>query len=1375
MVTKLRVILLFLFVAALKNASGQAPIITYATSPVTITPGNAVSVHATNTGGTVPANQYFQVSTFAGSNAGVAGTAGYVNGTGTGALFNDPRDMAFDASNNLYVADAGNNAIRKITPAGVVTTFAGSATGTAGYTDGNGSSALFNSPVGLCFDDAGNLFVSDAGNGAIRTITPAGVVSTFYKSDPMYFNPAGLCFNSIADLLVAVPKSSQIIWITQESIVIGLYSSGPNGAFTDIKQDTAGNLYITDPGRNEISKFGYLHGDGYGGGVIAGNYNATAFDLTGVGQNATFTQPTGIQVMPDGTAYVADLLNNDIRKISPQDTVSVLAGYVPLNGSGYPTQQPGYADGAIANAQFNQPAYIRADHNGNLYVSEWGAGGNRIRKISQTGFFLSGPPLPGGLKFDAATGTISGTPMKKVAISQTDTVTAVNASGISTTTITFTPGSPTPAPNISYALAQLTIGTAVTLTPTNTGGAVPAAPYGTVSVFVGSPGEVSGNQPGTDTTARFNFPQTMEMDAAGNLYIADSQNNGIRKVTPGGYVNTLAGSGQEAAGFQDGTGSHSLFDYPDGTAMDASGNIYVADYKNNAIRKVTPAGIVTTFYTSATTFGPGGMCFDNSGNLVVSAQDANQIWQITPAGVASVLAGTTTAGYVNAAAAVAQFNTPTDVKVDPTGNMYVADNKNNAIRKITPAGMVSTVAGSAVSGNTPGYANGNGTAAIFNYPAGILLAPGGVIYVTDMNNNDIRRIMPDGTVGLVAGSATQAKGDADGIGTAAGFYVPAYMYLNDAGTGYISEFGGERIRKIVLTGYSLTGTLPPGLTFDPATGTISGTPTAVTPAAACTITAYNTSGISSVVVNLTVAPGTNTSLTGLTASTGVLSPAFATATTSYTISEPNTVTSIQLTPTTSDTTATVTINGSIVASGALSPPIPLSVGSNPILITVVDNGGTTASNYTVTVSRAPSTNANLSKLGPGIGGLTPSFNSTTTSYAISAGNATASITLTPVSSDANATIKVNGATVTSGTVTTPIALAEGAQTVINAVVTAQDGTTTKTYTLTVMRAPSTVATLSKLGPSIGGLTPAFSPATTSYTISTGNATASMTLTPVSSDANATIKVNGATVTSGTVTTPIALTEGAQTVITTVVTAQDGATTKTYTITVTRAPSANAALSKLGPSIGGLTPAFSATTTSYTLSTGNATTSMKLTPVSSDANATIKVNGTTVTSGTVFGPIALAPGPNTITTVVTAQDGTTTKTYTLTVTRAANGVNSYNAGISVTIPIAIGKTETPALAEDGIQVHQGVSPNGDGVNDFLMIDNISQYPDNKLSIMNRNGQMIYEAQGYDNSSKVFDGHSNKNGQMQLPGTYFYSLDYTVSGVVKHKTGFIVLKY
>jgi len=514
----------------------------------------------------------------------------------------------------------------------------------------------------------------------------------------------------------------------------------------------------------------------------------------------------------------------------------------------------------------------------------------------------------------------------------------------------------------------------------------------------------------------------------------------------------------------------------------------------------------------------------------------------------------------------------------------------------------------------------------------------------------------------------------------------------------------------------------------------------------------------------------NANLSLLKLSNGTLNPVFSAGTTGYTIDVNNSVVSVTVTPTTGVATSTVTINGATVPSGAASGAIALNVGANAINTVVTAQDGVTTKTYTLTVIRAASSNANLSTLGQSAGGLTPAFSSGTTSYTSSVSNAIATITLKPVSSDANATIKVNGTTVTSGTITAPIAVAEGAQTVISTVVTAQDGATTKTYTLTVTRAPSTNATLSGIKLSNGTLSPAFTGATVSYTASVANSVATIMITPATTDPAATIIVNGIAVTSGTASNPIALAEGGPTAITIAVTAQNGTTMDTYTVMVTRAPSTNANLSTLGQSVGGLTPAFSAATTSYTINASNATEKMILKPVSSDANAIIKVNGTTVVSGTITTTIGLAVGPNTITTTVTAQNGTTTKSYTLTVTRAAGGADSFAAGIGVSK-----QAETPALADDGIQVHQGVSPNGDGINDFLMIDNISQYPDNKLMIMNRNGQMVFETRGYDNSSKVFDGHSNKNGQMQLPGTYFYQLDYTVSGITKHKTGFIVLKY
>jgi gliding motility-associated-like protein len=202
----------------------------------------------------------------------------------------------------------------------------------------------------------------------------------------------------------------------------------------------------------------------------------------------------------------------------------------------------------------------------------------------------------------------------------------------------------------------------------------------------------------------------------------------------------------------------------------------------------------------------------------------------------------------------------------------------------------------------------------------------------------------------------------------------------------------------------------------------------------------------------------------------------------------------------------------------------------------------------------------------------------------------------------------------------------------------------------------------------------------------------------------------------------------------------------------------------------LSPTFAYKTFSYTANVHNTTSSVTVTPSLLDTTARVKVNGTAVVNKTASGPMVLAVGANTITVSVIAQDGITAQNYTIVITRAAGGADSYDPGISVSKP-----NEAPTLADDGILVHQGVSPNGDGINDFLQIDNITNYPDNKLMIMNRNGQLVFEAQGYDNASKIFDGHSNKNGQMQLPGTYFYQLDYAVNGITKHKTGFLVLKY
>jgi hypothetical protein len=322
------------------------------------------------------------------------------------------------------------------------------------------------------------------------------------------------------------------------------------------------------------------------------------------------------------------------------------------------------------------------------------------------------------------------------------------------------------------------------------------------------------------------------------------------------------------------------------------------------------------------------------------------------------------------------------------------------------------------------------------------------------------------------------------------------------------------------------------------------------------------------------------------------------------------------------------------------------------------NGSTGTENYLITTAAGnplnfttspPSTIATLNSLLVNSAGLTSSFNPDVFIYTASVGNNIANITLTPTVTDTTATITINGIAETSGLATPLFPVAIG-NNVFTIVVTAQNQTTTNTYTLTVNRVPLTNDNLSNLAANSGTLNPVFSAATLTYTDSVGYTTASLQVTPTVQDATATIKINGTASLSGTASAAIPLNVGSNT-INVLVTAQDTAVKQTYTITVNRTGASNANLANLTISDGILTPAFSAATPSYTVAVNDTVSTISLTPTLSDVNASVTVNGTKVGSGSASQAIALNIGTNNITIAVTAQDGTTVKTYTLTVTRA----------------------------------------------------------------------------------------------------------------------------
>jgi len=307
------------------------------------------------------------------------------------------------------------------------------------------------------------------------------------------------------------------------------------------------------------------------------------------------------------------------------------------------------------------------------------------------------------------------------------------------------------------------------------------------------------NVGGTNVAAGFLELKGIAVDGAGNIFAANMRNHTICRITPAGDLSIVAGQSGRP-GSEDGTGCAARFRYPQGVAVDGAGNVYVADTGNNTIRRITPAGAVTTLAGLARQAGgtdgmgtnarfnyPKGVAVDSRGNVYVA------IRKVTPAGAVSTLAGLAGEyGKANGKGSQARFNFPFSVAVDGADDVYVADMLNNAIRKVTATGVVTTLAGQMTY--DVGSADGPGTAAQFCHPDGLAVDIFGNVYVADVNNATIRKITPDGTVKTLAGLAGQI-GSVDGAGNVARFDHPAGIALDQAGNVYVAQLGNGAIRK----------------------------------------------------------------------------------------------------------------------------------------------------------------------------------------------------------------------------------------------------------------------------------------------------------------------------------------------------------------------------------------------------------------------------------------------------------------------------------------------------------------------------------------------------------------------------------------------------
>jgi sugar lactone lactonase YvrE len=558
--------------------------------------------------------------------------------------------------------------------------------------------------------------------------------------------------------------------------------------------------------------------------TVAGNAGYGSAD--GMNRAAGFAAPIGAAMDIHGNLYVADFENNTIRKVTPVGTNWVVTTLAGLAG------HPGSADGTNSSARFSNPAGVAVDTNGNIYVADWG--NNTIREVSMVGTnwvvttlaglaghpgYRNGPGSvawfnqPNGVAVDSA-GNLY------VADSENDVIRKMNMVGSGwevgilagrVAVAGSSDGTGTSAEfNFPYSVA-VDSSNNVYVADFNNDTIRKVTPAGAVTTLAGAAG-IAGSTSGMGSSARFNLPAGVAVDSAGNVYVGDDLNDTIRMITPAGVVTTLVGlPGQ--AGTADGTNSAARFNEPAGVAVDSAGDVYAVDQYNSTIRKLTPDGTnwVVTTLAGLATGGPGsvdgigtasrfnypmGMALDASGNLYVADVVNDTIRMITPAGVATTLAGLAgSSGSNDGTNSIARFNQADGIAVDTNGNVYVADWGNHTIRKVTPVGtnwVVTTLAGRA---GVPGFVNGPGKNAEFNYPNGVAVDTGGNVYVADTANSAIRQVTPDGAVTTVS----------------AGFSGPTGVTVDTHGVVYVADYYSDTIAKITLVGPNWVVTTLAGL------------------------------------------------------------------------------------------------------------------------------------------------------------------------------------------------------------------------------------------------------------------------------------------------------------------------------------------------------------------------------------------------------------------------------------------------------------------------------------------------------------------------------------------------------------------------------------
>jgi len=878
------------------------------------------------------------VTTLAGS-----GTPGASNGSAAAAAFNAPRGLALDATGaTLFVADTSSHLVRSVTVGtGEVSTFAGVAN-TSGSTNGLTTVALFNFPGAVARHNAsGATYVIDTNNQLVRRIVAAvapsidsqpvnrsiavGGTTTFAASATgtpavsyqWQIQPAGSStFSNLSASSVysgvtsstltltgvtaamngdkfqvvasngvgtAATSSSATLTVTQPpvftSAAAASFSAGQAGTFTVVATGSPAPTFSTGilptfVGFNTVTgvltvnaSAGDASNTPYAFTITATNSAGTinqSFSLTVLPPNSTpniTTQPANFLV-PAGTTSVsgvfsvaatanpavtgyqwqkkqADLsfsnLSNDGVYSNVTTSALTISSISPaMNGDIFRvvvSNSVGSATSSEVTLSVAQAPVFTSLFSTTFVVGQSNSFTFTASGVPAPTFSVSGT-LPSGVSHSGS--TLFGTPASGDVNSYALTISATNSSGTATQSFTLNVGLAQAAAAISAhpASATVELGANATFTGAATGTPTPSLrwqrqPAGTSGfVDLSDDATYSGTTTATLTVVgvaagmtgdQFRLVATNTVNSTNNTA---TSNVATLAVNVGTSISTFAG-GAGLSGSTDGTGTAARFNTPAAIATDTSGNFYIADSANHVVRKITPAGVVTTVagspgvsgntdgLGSAARFnGPSAIAVNNAGTVFVADTYNHTVRSIASDGTVTTVAGlANNPGNVDGTGNAARFNFPAGIAVDPSSNLYVADTSNHTIRRVTIGGVVSTLAGLAGSAGT---ANANGTSARFNYPNGIAYASNGLLYVADSFNHAIRRVSLSGDVVTVAGTAGSA-GSTDGNGGAARFNQPNGLAVDSSGVIFVADTYNNTLRRISAAGDVTTLAGSPGL------------------------------------------------------------------------------------------------------------------------------------------------------------------------------------------------------------------------------------------------------------------------------------------------------------------------------------------------------------------------------------------------------------------------------------------------------------------------------------------------------------------------------------------------------------------------------------